>query len=188
MANTLGNQSVRTISGQSRRDIALAFQILIVFAAGFGAVILHSRFRNPIGMPGHHGLEFMALATMTALFFRFRMRGVVFALGAGSALFLPFLGFTDPFAEFVFMLPAIVLCLLSDAIKVSGKAATLVLLAFGGLAYMTIPLARLIIHAATGFPYKSLLVSPVYITIMHFAFGAAGALLGYLIYRGLKRS
>ncbi|HPE99500.1 MAG: hypothetical protein AB7V36_07560 [Bacteroidales bacterium] len=188
MANTLGNQSIKTISGQSRRDIALAIQLLILFAAGFGAVVLHARFRNPIGIPGHHGLEFMALAVTTALFFRFRLRGVVFSLGAGAALFLPFLGFTDPFAEFVFMLPAIILCLLADAIKVSGKAATFVLMALGGLAYMSIPLARLAIHAVTGFPYKSLLVSPFYVVFMHFVFGAAGAFLGYLIYRGLKRS
>jgi len=187
MANTLGNQSVRTISGQSRRDIALAFQFLILFAAGFGAVILHARFRNPIGIPGHHGLEFMALATVTALMFRFRMRGIIFSLGAGAALFLPFLSFTDPFAEIVFMLPAIVLCLLSDAFRNTGKASAILLFVFGGLAYMTIPIARLGIHAATGFPYKSLLMNPFYATFMHFAFGVAGTILGYSIYRGLKR-
>lgn len=188
MANTLGNQSVRTISGQSRRDIALIFQILILFAAGFGAVILHSRFRNPIGLPGHHGLEFMALATITIMMFRFQLRGVIFSLGAGAALFLPFLGFKDPFAEIVFMLPAIVLGLLVDAIKLSKKISAFILPIFGGLAYMAIPLARLVIHAVTGFPYKSLLLSPIYVCIMHFAFGAAGTLLGYLICRGLKRT
>jgi len=187
MANTLGNQSVRSISGPFRADITLAFQILILFAAGFGAVVLHARFRNPIGIPGHHGLEFMALAVATALSFRFRLRGVIFALGAGSALFLPFIGFTDPFAEIVFMLPAIILCLLADAFRVGGKAGALLLFAFGGLAYMAIPLSRLAIHATTGFPYKSLLMNPFYTTFMHFAFGVAGTILGYSIYQGLKR-
>lgn len=187
MANTIGNQSAKTISGPFRADIALVLQILILFAAGFSAVILHARFRNPIGIPGHHGLEFMALATATALSFRFRLRGVVFSLGAGAALFLPFLGFTDPFAEIVFLLPAIILCLLADAFRFKSKIALIVLFAFGGIAYMAIPVARLIIHAATGFPYKSLLMSPVYATAMHFVFGVAGTILGYSIYQGLKR-
>ncbi|HBG70935.1 MAG: hypothetical protein A2W93_03465 [Bacteroidetes bacterium GWF2_43_63] len=85
------------------------------------------------------------------------------------------------------MLPAIILCLLADAFRVGGKAGALLLFAFGGLAYMAIPLSRLAIHATTGFPYKSLLMNPFYTTFMHFAFGVAGTILGYSIYQGLKR-
>lgn len=186
MDNMHGNPLAKSYSGRFHPDLVLTFQFIILFLTGFSAVLLHAKFRNPIGIPGHHGLEFMALATFMALRFKFRLRGVIFALGAGSALFVPFLGFTDPFAEIAFMLPSIVLCLLADLIQLKGNAKTFALFAFGGLAYMAIPLMRLLIHAGTGFPYKSLLLNPVGTTAMHFGFGVAGTILGFSIYRGLK--
>ncbi len=186
MTNTNGNPLAKSYSGRFHPDLVLAFQLFLIFMAGMSAVLLHVRFRNPIGIPGHHGLEFMALAAFMALRFRFRTRGLLFSLGAGSALFIPFLSFTDPFAEFVFLLPALVLCTMSDAIRISGNARTFLFFAIGGLSYMAIPLARLVIHFFSGYPYKSLLINPVYTTAMHFAFGVAGTMLGYSLYRGLK--
>jgi hypothetical protein len=181
-----GNQLAKSYSGKYHPDLVLAFQILILFFAGMSAVVLHARFRSPIGLPGHHGLEFMALTTLMAMRFKFRLRGVFFALGAGSALFIPFLGFTDPFAEIAFMLPSLVLCLLMDAFHFAGRFKSVALIAFGGFAYMCIPLLRILIHATTGFPYKSLLINPFYVIAMYFAFGVAGTILGYYTYRGLK--
>ncbi|PLW91728.1 MAG: hypothetical protein C0592_14360 [Marinilabiliales bacterium] len=153
---------------------------------GATAILLHARFRNPIHLPGHHGIEFMALATFMAMRMKFKTRGLFFALGTGSMLFVPFLGFTDPIAQIVFMLPPIVLCVLMDAFKAIKKLQFFALPLFGGLAYMMIPLVRLFVHSTTGFPYKSIMIHPVYTITMHFAFGVAGTLLGYSIYRGLK--
>jgi hypothetical protein len=186
MTNTHGNQLAKSYSGKYHPDLVLAFQILILFFAGMSAVVLHARFRSPIGLPGHHGLEFMALTALFALRFKFKLRGIFFALGAGSALFIPFVGFTDPFAEIMFMLPSLVLCLLMDAFRYAERFKSVALIAFGGFAYMCIPLIRLLIHAGTGFPYKSLLINPFYTTAMHFVFGAIGTVAGYYIYRGLK--
>lgn len=121
-------------------------------------------------------------------FFKFKLRGVIFSLGVGSALFLPFIGYTDPFFELVFMLPAVVLCLFADFIKIGDKIVPLLFMIFGGIAYMTIPLARLVIHAFTAYPYKSLLANPFYVVIMHFVFGFAGTLLGYYIHKGFKKA
>ena len=186
MNNLNGNPLVKTRSERFHPDLVLAFQIFILMLAGATAVLLHARFKNPLHLPGHHGIEFMALATFMAMRFKFKMRGIFFSLGAGAMLFVPFLGFSDPVAEIVFMLPAIVLCLLMDVFKGRKKLQFAILPIFGGLAYMTIPLLRLFVYSTTGFPYKSIIMHPVYTIAMHFVFGVAGTLLGYSIYRGLK--
>lgn len=186
MANFDGNQLVKTRSERYHPDLVIAFQIFMLVLTGATAVLLHAKFKNPLHLPGHHGLEFMALATFMALKVKFKTRGLFFALGAGSMLFIPFLGFTDPLAQIVFMLPPIVLCVLMDAFKGIKKLQFIALPLFGGIAYMMIPLVRLFVVSTTGFPYKSIMLHPVYTISMHFVFGIAGTLLGYSIYRGLK--
>lgn len=186
MTNLTGNPLAKTYSGKYHPDLVLAFQILMLLLTGATAVVLHARFRNPISLPGHHGIEFMALISYMALKLKFKTRGLFFSLGVGAMFLIPFISSKDPFAYIIFMLPAIALCTLMDAFKKIQSIQFILLPLFGGLAYMMIPLIRFFIYSGTGFPYKSIILHPVYTMSMHFVFGVIGTLLGYSIYRGLK--
>ncbi len=186
MTNLTGNPLAKTYSGKYHPDLVLAFQLFMLVLTGATAIVLHAKFRNPISLPGHHGIEFMALISYMSLKIKFKTRGLFFSFGVGAMLFVPFLGFTDPFAPLIFMLPAIVLCALMDAFKKIRIIQVIALPLFGGLAYMMIPLIRFFVYSSTGFPYKSIILYPVYSFSMHFVFGVIGTLLGYSIYRGLK--
>jgi hypothetical protein len=154
----------------------LAYELIILSLLGALAVVLRAKLRIPLNMPGHHGLEVMALLIGGRMFSKIPIASSISTFAAALCIYIPFLGFKDPF------LPAIYLALgisIDVLFWFSKKIGTNFLLfaIIGGIAYTLIPAIRLFLHSLGAFEYvlfiKRGLIIPF---ITHFAFGFAGGL------------
>jgi hypothetical protein len=67
---------------------------------------------------------------------------------------------------------------------------TIVLAVFCGLAFMSIPITRIVITAVTGFPYGSMATGLLYPLALHFVFGFTGGLIAsgtFTLFRNKKK-
>ena len=179
MERQTGKLQVKTISGLTHSStLARLLEILFLLGIGVIAILLHARFKNPINIPGHHGLEFMGLLMIGRMSSTLRYASSVSSVGIGLLLLFPIFGFNDPLMGFNYMLPGVMLdiCYQSGS-KLKKYALFLALIA--GISYMTIPFSRLLISLSTGYQYGAFIkhgfVTPF---ISWFAFGLAGGLLG----------
>jgi len=142
------------------------------------AVLLHARLRSPISVPGHHGIEFMALIMLGRLSSNLRFASTLSSLGIGLLLLFPVFGFNDPMMGLNMMLPGFLLDFSYHfGGQFSRKAWFLMLIA--GFSYMLIPVSRLIISAFTGYQYGAFLkFGPIIPMVSHFVFGLTGGMLG----------
>jgi hypothetical protein len=161
-------------------------EALLLTGLGAAAVVMHAVFRWDLKLPGHHGVEWMALLIIGRAASRYRWASTVSSAAAGGLAFLPVWGFGDPFAWLIYFLPGILMDLVYQA---GGQAQTNVwfLTLLGGLALATKPLARVVISLATGWPYGSLLYGVAYPLATHILFGMLGAFLGAQLIFALKR-
>ena len=154
---------------------------------GMLAITLHARLRMPLNIPGHHGLEFMALLMAGRLLSRLKWAGSTASLGMGVLLLFPVFGFADPFMGFNYMLPGFMLDLVYNS---SGrtKYPHLAVILGCALAYMLIPLSRIAIQAFTGYPYPSFIKHGYVVPVMyHGLFGLAGGAFSMGIIELLKQ-
>lgn len=171
----------------NKSTLITVIEFLIAFGLGALAVTLHARLRMPIRIPGHHGLEFMALLFMGKALMKTRFSGTFFSFGTGTMLFIPFLGFSDPFAPIVYMLPGIIVDLVNFVQPKAYKKIYLTAI-IGGLAYVSIPITRVIITFLTGYMYKSLALHPLYTIVSYFMFGLAGTIITLGIIKSFKKT
>jgi len=179
MEKLSGKLQIRTISGLTHsRSLGVLLEVLFLAGIGVVAILLHARFRSPINIPGHHGLEFMALMIMGRLSSKMKFASTISSLSIGLLLLFPVFGFKDPMMGFNFMLPGILLDVYYQlGGKLKSKALFLVLIA--GLAYTTVPLSRLIITLTTGYPYGAFLKHGYIVPFLSwFIFGLSGGLMG----------
>ena len=121
----------------------------MLFTGGVTAVFLHRSLDFSTGLPGHHGIEWMALLAIGRLFSRYRGAGSLTCVGASLASFMPFWRGGDPFTPLLYLLPGPVMDIAFRYLpRYTEKLWFLFLL--GGLAHMTKPLARLSINLLTG--------------------------------------
>lgn len=174
-----GKQLTRTSSAESLKlTIPLWLEYLLLFGIGIMAILLHARLRTPLNLPGHHGLEFMAVLMAGRVMSRLPWASTISSLGISFVLLFPWFGFSDPFMGINYMLPGFVVDLLFNLTR-NYKRQLLVLSLIAGLAYLTIPVSRLIIHFSTGYPYKSFLKHGYLIPLAgYFVFGLSGGLFG----------
>lgn len=179
MEKQTGKLQVRSISDLIHNHrLGLLLEVLFLAGIGVIAILLHVRFRSPLSIPGHHGLEFMGLMLMGRLSSNLRFASTVSSLGIGLLLLFPVFGFTDPLAGFNYMLPGLMLDIFYQAGGNLRKKA-IFLAVIAGIAYMAIPLSRLMISLSTGYHYGAF-VKHGFITpfLTWFGFGLAGGLLG----------
>ena len=160
-------------------DISSVLEAFLIVMAGGLAAYMHFHVRLPLNMPGHHGLEFMAIVSLIRLSSRFRYAGMMSMLGTGIVLLIPGVGGGTLLHGFAYLLPGIILDLAYSAGK--DRIKVLFVIAFiSGLAYMAIPLSRMILNALTRYPYMAFVKHGVIYTIFSFFFfGMMGGLLGY---------
>jgi hypothetical protein len=158
--------------------VPVALEYLILFGIGIIAMVLHARLRTPLNLPGHHGLEFMALLMAGRIASKIRWAGSISALGIGFILLFPVFGFNDPFMGINYMFPGFMIDILFGFSRRS-KYHLLVTAIIAGTAYATIPISRLLIHFLTGFPYGSFAKHGYIIPMAgFFVFGMAGGIVG----------
>lgn len=175
----VGKQSQKSISVQSRRmSVPVVLEYIILFGIGIVAILLHSRLRTPLNLPGHHGLEFMALMMAGRVASRIPWASSISSMGIGLVLLFPAFGFSDPFMGINYMLPGLVIDFIYNMTKNYSRQ-LLVLSIIAGVAYMMIPLSRLGIHLLTGYPYQSFVKHGTLIPLVgFFVFGMAGGFTG----------
>jgi hypothetical protein len=165
----------------------VALEIFLLSLLGAFAIILRAKLRIPLNMPGHHGLEVMAILLIGRSVSKMSIASSISSMAAAMFIIFPFMGFKDPFLPVIYILMGISIDLMFRFIyNEKYKAITLALI--GGIAYMLIPLSRILIHITTAYPYQSLIkggyVFPVF---SHFLFGVLGALLASALIHTTKK-
>lgn len=188
MEKTTGDTQVKTLSGLTlNRSLARMLEVLLLVGLGALAILLHARFRSPLNIPGHHGIEFMALLILGRLNSRIPYASTISSMGIGLLLLFPVFGFKDPMMGFNYMLPGILLDFyynLGDRFRKN----LLFLALIAGFSYMAIPLSRLIINIGTGYQYGSFIKHGVATPFITFAFfGLMGGLLGTGVSKMLQK-
>ena len=79
----------RSSSATSHASLPLAWQVLLLLAAGVTVALLHEGFRFPLKMPGHHGIEWFGILLLARLASPLKLAGITVAAGAilGTATF-----------------------------------------------------------------------------------------------------
>lgn len=159
---------------------------ILMFMFGALAMILHAKFRLPLHLPGRHGLEFMLLLLIGKNITQLRFSGLAASMGVSSMLFVPFLGFKDPFMAAVFVLPGIAMDVIFYFFpKLNSKMWMQALVA--GISYSIIPISRFIISDITGIIYGSLISGLLYPILTHFTFGFIGGLGGTSLVKVIRK-
>lgn len=174
-----GKQVQKSISAPSLSGtVPLVIEYLILFGIGVIAIMLHARLRTPLNIPGHHGLEFMALLMAGRLASNIKMASSISSLGIGFMFLFPVFGFSDPFMGISYMFPGFIIDVLYN-MRRQHKWHLFELALIAGVAYMAIPISRLIIHLLTGYPYSSFIKHGYLIPmIFHFLSGLVGGFVG----------
>jgi hypothetical protein len=172
-----GTLHQKTISKAFPINKALLIEMLIPFILGMLAITAHARLRLHLGIPGHHGLIFMALMVIARKTSKLKWPSFIFSAGVGSMLYLPFLGFGDPFAVLVYLWPGIIFDTLY-ALQNSKQNKIWFVALIGGLSYSTIPLSRSILGILTGIIHKSVMLGVLVPFFSFFLFGSIGVLIG----------
>ena len=183
-----GILSPKTASKTFPTDWTLKWwEALLLFGGGALAVVLHRAFDTSLGLPGHHGMEWMALMILGRASSRFRGAGTITSIGASLASTIPFLQGGNPYAWIFYLLPGIVMDLTFRYLPgLTSKLWFLVLL--GGLAHATKPMGQFMVNLITGWPFGSFRIGVLYPFGTHFLFGMIGGLVGALIVLGIQRS
>ncbi len=151
--------------------------LLLLLSLGIVAVVMHSALDRDLGLPGHHGLEWMALLVIARTNSRFRWAATASCIGAATISPLPFWGFGDPFMPLIYLLPGPIMDI---GYRVAGRQqhSLWFVAILGGLAFATKPVARLAISTVLGWPYGSLLYGFAFPLFSHLMFGVLGASIG----------
>ncbi len=183
-----GNLSQKTISKVYQTNaLSIVLEIILLFVLGVSAIVLRSYLRIPLGIPGRHGLEFMALLMIGRRISRLPFASVIAMLGATSFMFVPFVGVKDPFLPVIYLAMGVVIDILYFTFNKPANRLFIFTLV-GGLAYMVIPVSRIFIYLFAGIMDKSFLKSGFVIPVLsHFFFGAAGTLLGVGLIYSIKK-
>ncbi|MCF8298031.1 MAG: hypothetical protein K9J13_10840 [Saprospiraceae bacterium] len=179
-----GNVQQKSLSRSylTKLSIASFLEIILLLGAGVLAIVLHARLRTPLNIPGHHGIEFMAIILAARLSSKIKWASSISALGIGIFLLFPVLGFKDPMMGFNYMLPCFMVDLAYNFMQ-NKKYRNLILALATGLGYMLIPVSRLIATISIGIPYSSFFKHGFITPMLTFLiFGILGGILGTGIY------
>lgn len=194
MGNTDGRLLPKSISkvfqNRESREIRIAADIseaIILLIFGIVAITIHARLKMHLQIPGNQGLIFIAIMMTGRLTSRFYYAASLSCFAASALSFLPFWGFQNIFFPITFLIPGLVIDFLYNSSDSFNKKLWFLSL-IGGIAYMTIPLTRLVISLLTGFPFGAFVKYGYAIPIAtHFLFGFAGALLSAAIINKVSR-
>lgn len=183
-----GTSSLKKISKSFPTEWTLPWwEVLLLIGSGVAAVILHRSLDMSLGLPGHHGIEWMALMILGRASSKFRGAGTLTSIGASFASVLPFLHGDNPFTWLYYLLPGPVMDLAFRYLpRYADKIWFMALL--GGFAHMTKPIGQLTVNLLTGWPIGSFRFGVVYPFASHIFFGMIGGLLGALVVLGIRHA
>ena len=101
-----GTSSLKKTSKSFQTDWSLSWiEALLLMGGGVMAVVLHRTLDSSLGLPGHHGIEWMAILIIGRASSRYRGAGTLTSIGASFASVLPFLSGENPFTWIYYLLP-----------------------------------------------------------------------------------
>lgn len=187
MKDMNGKSQLRTISRAFPVSISV-LEVLFLVSLGVIAVVLRAKLRIPMQMPGRHGLEVMALLMIGRKASNLPIATSISTFAAAFMVMFPFMGFSDPSMPVIYILMGVVIDILYRFVRLFRENIIL-FSALGGIAYMVIPLSRIVVHFTTGYIYPSFArTGYLYPVFTHFLFGAGGALLAGAIVYAIKRT
>lgn len=181
--NPPGAASIARSSSASSPGRGLAVELALLAAAGLAVALLHEAFRWPLKLPGHHGLEWLAILMAARLLSQ--RPGAALAVACGAAFGA--IGFgVEPHGvrAGTYLLQGLVLDGLFLLLRDRGALLVAAPL-LGAAVHALSPLLKNLLPggAASG----SLGQGLAYPLATHAAFGAVGALCGALAVRALRR-
>lgn len=157
-----------------------AGRLLFLMALGVLTVVLHETFHYPLKMPGHHGLEGMALLVLGRLSCTSRWAATIVAMSAattGAAV-----GGHDLSGAGLALAPGVTLDLMLMALP-AWRQHLFVLPLLVALAHATKPLIRWGLAELSGFHFGSLRAGVLYPVSTHLLYGCAGALIAVVLWK-----
>ena len=187
MPDTGGSFSPKKLFGAIELTGSLgAGRLLWLLSLGVAAVALEQAFRWPLQMPGHHGIEAMALLMLGRLSCTHPWSATLAA--AAAAVAAPALGADHgPLMPLLYLLPGALLDL-GYRLRPSIGQFALYLPLVASLAWASRPLARVLAHLTLGLQFGSLRAGPVYPILTHLLFGFVGGLAAVLVWRATERA
>lgn len=153
---------------------------------GVAIVLLEQTFRWPLQLPGHHGLEAMALLVFGRLSCTNPWSATL--VGASAAAAAPFVGADHGvLMPLFYVLPGIVLDAGYRLWPRLVSQALLFLPLVAAVAFAAKPVVRVVANQLFGMPFGSLRAGPVYPILTHLMFGFLGALAAVLVWRATER-
>jgi hypothetical protein len=186
MSRLIGNSSQERTSGvfEPSGDLTL-WRLMLLLGLGAGMVLLSEAFRFSLGLPGHHGLETMALLATARLSSNYRWAATIAAIsaavtasavGAGHGGLVPVL----------FLLPGLVVDL--GVLLIPGWRRSLMWLPlFAGIGHATKPVAKWLVMQDGTATLGSMAHGLPYPLITHLLFGFTGALVATVAWRRWHR-
>lgn len=159
---------------------------LFLASLGVAIVLLEQAFRWPLQLPGHHGLEAMALLVFGRLSCSSPWSATL--VGTSAALAAPFVGADHGvLMPLFYVLPGVVLDLGYRLWPQLIARALIALPVLAALAFAMKPVVRVITNQLFGLQFGSLRAGPVYPILTHLMFGFLGALAAVLVWRYTER-
>jgi hypothetical protein len=187
MSATAGESSPRKLFGVIDLVGPLsAGRALFLASLGVAIVLLEQAFRWPLQLPGHHGLEAMALLVLGRLSCTNPWSATL--VGASAAVAAPFVGADHGvLMPLFYVLPGVVLDLGYRLWPSIVSRVLLFLPLLAAVAFAMKPVVRVAANQLFGMQFGSLRAGPVYPILTHLMFGFLGALAAVLVWRVTER-
>jgi len=182
-----GNSSPRTLFGVIELTGGLSTgRLAWLLFLGVGVAVLEQAFRWPLQMPGHHGIEAMALLLIARLSCTTPWSATIAA--AGAAVAAPALGADHgPLTPLFYLLPGAILDL-GYRLRPRFGGLVLFLPLLSALAWVAKPALRVAANLTLGMQFGSLRAGPVYPILTHLLFGFVGGLVAVLLWRATEKA
>jgi len=163
------------------------WQLLLLCTFGLAGVALHASFHWPLKLPGHHGLEWMAILVFARCMSPLRWSASITAGSAALFAAMPVWGFSEPLVPLFYLLPGLVLDLGYRFVP-GARASVLWLGVIAALAHACKPVARYFIAVLSDMHFGSLAAGLAFPLSTHLVFGLAGGLAGAVAWNLMHRT
>jgi hypothetical protein len=158
---------------------------MVLLALGAGVVILEELFRFSLKLPGHHGLEAMALLAVARLSCNYRWSASIAAVGSAATAAALGVGH-GALTPVLYLLPGLMIDIGVMAIPAWRKG-LLWLPLFAAFGYAMKPAVKWYALQGFGMEFGSLVNGLAYPFTTHLVFGFTGALVASLAWRSWQK-
>lgn len=165
---------------------AKSAEVVFLLATGMVAVLLHSKLRFPMHLPGKQGLLFVALVISSRGMSRWPFASSITCLGSAALLLMPGLGFRDPFMAVNYILLGGLMDIVFSFLS-ARTSKIWIICGITGLCWALVPAFRLGMSPFFTVPMGAFSNGIAFPFLTYLVFGLAGGLLSGGLLRLLER-